>query len=141
MHPLSGVTPHPSSDRCHTGATMCGIVGQNAHLATSCYAILTAITLLASYQTVKCIPLATLNSTRLHVRQGGLMRPGGRLMMYPGRFLNDGICVTSFLFFSFLGFLSAARAQGSMFCPYLPTQRTRYIHNSNVNPTFMILHA
>ena len=85
---------------------MCGLVGQSAPLAMSCYAALTTVTLLASYQvwvndtmlvpfsqtrnellshlhtfhtstqTVRCIPLATLNSTRLQVGPWVRLKPG-----------------------------------------------------------------
>lgn len=46
---------------------MCTYVGQNAPLAFLCYSLLTAATLVASYKTVKSIPLPTLNSTRLQL--------------------------------------------------------------------------
>ena len=50
---------------------MCTLVGQSAPLAMCCYGALTTITLVSAYQTVRCIPLATLNSTRLQVRGRG----------------------------------------------------------------------
>ncbi|GAX84178.1 hypothetical protein CEUSTIGMA_g11601.t1 [Chlamydomonas eustigma] len=49
------------------GVGMCSWVGQNGPLAVLCYSSLTAVTLLSAYQTVRSIPLATLNSTRLQL--------------------------------------------------------------------------
>eukprot|EP00197_Chlamydomonas_leiostraca_P012062 CAMPEP_0202863288 /NCGR_PEP_ID=MMETSP1391-20130828/3979_1 /ASSEMBLY_ACC=CAM_ASM_000867 /TAXON_ID=1034604 /ORGANISM="Chlamydomonas leiostraca, Strain SAG 11-49" /LENGTH=789 /DNA_ID=CAMNT_0049542905 /DNA_START=6 /DNA_END=2372 /DNA_ORIENTATION=- len=49
------------------GASLCTWVGQDTHAALACYSALTVVTLAGAYTTVKTIPLATLNSTRLQL--------------------------------------------------------------------------
>lgn len=57
------------------GVGLCALIGQSFGAAFVTATVLAGVSQYGAYRTVKSIPLVTLNSTRLQVRQSSLAQP------------------------------------------------------------------